>query len=145
MTDDALERYLATMQDPEATIDDMMAFFTERSRFRDPFNNVRGRAKIRRMFEKTHEDLENIEIAVTDRASGAHGHYIRWTFKAMPKGFLKRQGPFVIEGMTELQFDAEGHVLAHLDYWDPTPDVWRRIPLLGTAIGAIRRRIGVRS
>jgi len=144
MTADALERYLATMQDPKATIDDMMAFFTENSRFRDPFNDIRGTAKIRRMFEKTHEDLDDIRIEVTDRASGQDGHYIRWVFRAMPKGFLKRQGPFVIEGMTELHFDGDGKVEAHLDYWDPTPDVWQRIPILGTLVKTIRRQIGVR-
>lgn len=139
----ALERYVATMQDPKASIDDMMAFFTDQSRFRDPFNDIRGRTKIRRMFEKTHEDLDDIRIEVTDQATGEDAHYIRWTFRAMPKGFLKRQGPFVIEGMTELHFDDAGHVAAHLDYWDPTPDVWQRIPLLGSAVGAIRRRVGV--
>jgi ketosteroid isomerase-like protein len=139
---EALERYLATMQDPNASIDDTMAFFTERSRFRDPFNDVRGRAQIRRMFEKTHEDLDDIRIEVTDRAAGGDAHYIRWTFRAMPKGFLKRQGPFVIDGMTELHFDEAGHVTAHLDYWDPTPDVWQRIPVLGTIVKTIRARIG---
>jgi len=141
---EALERYLTTMQDPNASIDDMMAFFIEQSRFRDPFNDIRGRAKIRRMFEKTHEDMENIRIEVTDRATGADAHYIRWIFKAMPKGFLKRQGEFVIEGVTELHFDEAGHVTAHLDYGDPTPEVWQRMPLLGAALRRLRRQIGVR-
>ena len=141
---DALARYLATMQDENATIDDMMAFFTEQSRFRDPFNDVRGLAKIRRVFEKTNADLEDIRIAVTDQATGREAHYIRWVFKAMPRGFLKRQGEFVIEGITEIHIDDQGKVLAHLDYWDPTPDVWQRIPIMGSILKTIRGQIGVR-
>ncbi len=141
---EALDRYVAAMQDPATTIDDIVAFFTEDARFRDPFSDVRGQAKIRRVFEKTHEDLDDIRVEVTDRASGAHAHYLRWVFKAWPKGLLRRQGEFVIEGMTEVHLAEHGLVTAHLDYWDPSPHVWQRIPLMGAAIGAIRRRAGVR-
>ncbi len=142
---EALDRYVAAM---EATgtnsVDDIMAFFADDARFRDPFSDVRGKAKIRRVFEKTQDDLDDIRIEVTDRATGGDAHYIRWIFRAMPKGVLRRQGEFVIEGMTEVHLDDTGMVTAHLDYWDPTPEVWQRIPLMGTALRALRRQVGVR-
>ena len=142
---EALDRYVAAMEATGTTsIDDIMAFFADEARFRDPFSDVRGKAKIRRVFEKTHDDLDDIRITVTDRATGTDAHYIRWTFKAQPKGILKRQGEFVIEGMTEVHINDHGLVTAHLDYWDPTPHVWQRIPLMGTALGALRRQVGVR-
>lgn len=142
---EALDRYVAAMEATQTTsIDDIMAFFAEDARFRDPFSDIRGKAKIRRVFEKTHEDLDDIRITVTDRATGTDAHYIRWIFKAVPKGFLRRQGEFVIDGMTEVHINDNGLVTAHLDYWDPTPHVWQRIPLMGTALGALRRQVGVR-
>ena len=56
--------------------------------------------------------------------------------------FVLTEVPYVSGGAEEtadpdvvLHFDEAGHVTAHLDYWDPTPDVWQRIPVLGTIVG----------
>ena len=112
---EALDRYVAAMEATQTTsIDDIMAFFADDARFKDPFSDVRGKAKIRRVFEKTHEDLDDIRIDVTDRASGRDAHYIRWLFKAVPKGFLRRQGEFVIDGMTEVHINENGLVTAQI-------------------------------
>lgn len=142
---EALDRYVAVLNATNAdTIDDLVACFAADARFRDPFSDVRGKAKIRRVFEKTYEDLDDVAFSVTDRASGADGHYLRWTFRCLPKGFLRKQGPLVIEGLTEVRFDDAGFVLAHLDYWDPAPGLYARIPLLGFALRQLRAQIGVR-
>jgi steroid delta-isomerase len=142
---EALDRYVAVLDRAGAgTIDDLVACFAEDGRFRDPFSDVRGKAKIRRVFEKTYEDVDDVAFAVTDKATGAHAHYLRWTFTCLPKGFLRRKGVLVIEGLSELHFDAAGLVTAHLDYWDPAPGLYRRVPVLGYALDKLRRQIGVR-
>jgi steroid Delta-isomerase len=50
----------------------------------------------------------------------------------------------VIEGLSEIHLDVAGLVTAHLDYWDPAPGLYGRVPMLGLALQALRRKIGVR-
>ncbi len=141
----ALDRYVAVLDGTTAGgVDDLVACFAEDARFRDPFSDVRGKAKIRRVFEKAYEDADEVAFRVTDRASGDHAHYLRWTFTCLPKGFLRRHGPLEVEGLSEVHLNEAELVTAHLDYWDPAPDLYQRVPLLGFALGTIRRRIGVR-
>lgn len=141
----ALDRYVAVLNAAGATtLDDLVACFAEDARFRDPFSDVRGKAKIRRVFEKTYEDVDDVAFRVTDQASGRAAHYLRWTFACLPKGLLRQQGRLVIEGLSEIHLDGAGLVMAHLDYWDPAPGLYQRVPILGFALRRLRRRIGVR-
>ena len=141
----ALDRYVAVLNASGAsTIDDLVACFAEDGRFRDPFSDVRGKAKIRRVFQKTYEDVDDVAFRVTDQASGTHAHYLRWTFTCLPKGFLRREGRLVICGLTEVHLNEEGLITAHLDYWDPAPGLYQRVPVLGLALRKLRQQIGVR-
>lgn len=140
-----IEHYVAVLNRTHGgNLDDLVACFAEDARFRDPFSDVRGKAKIRRVFAKTYDDLDDVAFRVTDQAAGAEAHYLRWTFTGLPKGFLRRQGQLVIEGMAEIHLNERGLVTAHLDYWDPAPGLYQRIPLLGAALRALRQKIGVR-
>ncbi|MFW5833185.1 MAG: nuclear transport factor 2 family protein [Pseudomonadota bacterium] len=140
-----IERYIAVLNAAGAHhIDDLVACFAEDARFRDPFSDVRGKAKIRRVFQKTYEDVDDVVFSVDDHAAGAKAHYLRWTFTCLPKGFLRRQGRLVIDGMSEIHLNEAGSVTAHLDYWDPAPGLYQRVPLLGLALKKLRRQIGVR-
>ena len=125
-------------------LDDLVACFADDAHFRDPFSDVRGKTKIRRVFEKTYADVDDVVFRVTDQASGQHAHYLRWTFDCLPKGFLGKQGRLVIEGLTEVHLDDAGLVTAHLDYWDPAPGLYQRVPLLGFALRRLRAQIGLR-
>ncbi|TVQ33927.1 MAG: nuclear transport factor 2 family protein [Geminicoccaceae bacterium] len=140
-----LDHYVAVLNATNgANIDRLVACFSDDARFRDPFSDVRGKAKIRRVFEKTYDDVDDVVFQVTDQASGQDAHYLRWTFTCLPKGFLRRQGPLVIHGMAEIHLNDTGLVTAHLDYWDPAPGLYQRIPILGLALRKLRRQIGVR-
>ena len=44
-------------------------------------------------------------------------------------------------GMSHLRFNREGLVQLHQDYWDSTAGLFEHIPLLGAAIGMIKRRV----
>lgn len=141
---EALDRYVAALRASTAdSIDDIVGCFAEDGRFRDPFSDVRGRAEIRRVFEKTYEDVDDVVFEITDVASGAAAHYLRWTFACLPKGFLRKDGRLVVEGMSELHMDALGAVKLHFDYWDPVPGLYERVPIVGFALRRLRAQIGV--
>jgi hypothetical protein len=40
-----------------------------------------------------------------------------------------------------VQFDPDGRVAEHIDYWDPAGQVYETIPILGLLMRALRRRL----
>ncbi len=110
-------------------------------RFRDPFNDVRGHDQIVRVFAKMHEDLAEPTFEVIDTAVSGSNSYIRWVFRFKNK---KNGAPFSIDGMTEVHFDDAGRVTAHLDHWDVASQLYERVPVLGTVLRAIRRRLALK-
>jgi hypothetical protein len=110
-------------------------------RFRDPFNDVVGVAAYRAVLARMFEDVAAPRFEVRDRACSGRVAYLRWSFTFRPR---KGGGPWRIEGMSEVQFDAERRVAAHLDHWDSGSQFYGRLPLLRHVIALIRRRLSVR-
>ncbi len=110
-------------------------------RFRDPFNDVTGVAAYRAILARMFEDVGAPRFKVVDRAISKRAAYLRWDFS-----FEMRKGgsPWHIEGMTELHFDDQDRVAAHLDHWDSGTQFYGRLPLLRHAIGFVRERLAVR-
>ena len=110
--------------------------------FRDPFNDLRGLEGYRAVLAKMFEDLDEPRFFVTDRAVSGDTCYLRWDFRFR----LKNNGaPWLIVGMTELHFDAQARVTAHLDHWDSGQQFYGRLPVLGWFIRQVRKRLAVQS
>lgn len=123
------------------SLDRLTQLCTAEVRFRDPFNEVTGVAAYRAVLEKMFEDLVEPRFIVQDQACSGQVCYLRWTFtfRMSPKG-----APWVIEGMSEVHFDAEGRVTDHLDHWDSGAQFYARLPVVGWLIRWVRRRIALR-
>lgn len=109
-------------------------------RFRDPFNDVRGKDQIVRIFSKMFEDVAEPTFEVVDNALSGSNSYVRWTLRFKSK---KNGNPFSIEGVTEVHFDQSGKVAAHLDHWDAASQLYEHVPLLGGVLRIIRRRLAL--
>ena len=109
-------------------------------RFKDPFNDVRGVDKVRRVFEHMFETVDRPVFAVTDIAVSGRTAYMRWDFTFLPKG---RKDLWTITGMSEVLFDPDLKVVSHIDHWDAGEQFYARLPLLGWLIRRIRARLGV--
>ncbi len=79
---------------------------------------------------------------VIDQAISGRVAYLRWGF-TFATG--KNDEPWHIEGMSEVHFDEQGRVSAHLDHWDSGSQFYGRLPILRHAIGMIRRRLAPRT
>ncbi len=111
-------------------------------RFRDPFNDVTGVAAYRAILARMFEDVAAPRFEVVDRALSGRVAYLRWDFSFTP---LKGGAPWHIEGMTELHFDDQARVAAHLDHWDSGSQFYGRLPLLRHAIALVRKRLSVKA
>jgi steroid delta-isomerase len=46
-----------------------------------------------------------------------------------------------IEGVSMVRFDAEERVVEHIDYWDAAEQFYGRLPVIGTLLRGIGRRL----
>lgn len=117
------------------TIPALLALAHPEIRFRDPFQDFSGRARMERMLRHMFKSLEAPRFTVRDIAHGQAGSYLRWDF-----AFGFRGRALAIEGMSEVHLDDAGLVTAHLDHWDSGSQFYARLPLLGVVVRAIARR-----
>ncbi|MGF1562161.1 MAG: nuclear transport factor 2 family protein [Geminicoccaceae bacterium] len=137
----ALDRYIAYWQRlSPGSLEDLRDLAHTDVRFKDPFNDVRGIDAMLAVLRKAFEDADDINFVV-QRVARSDGHaYLRWDMSCRPKTSRSAE-PFRIEGVSEVWLDFDGHVLAHVDYWDSGEQFYERIPLLGRVIRLIKRRM----
>ena len=122
------------------TIDALDALCAPNIRFRDPFNDVTGLAAYKTILARMFQDVDEPRFVVADWALSGRVAYLRWDFTFKPQGG-RRSWHF--EGMTEVQFDDQGRIAAHLDHWDSGTQFYARLPLIGAVIRRIRKRLSV--
>ena len=107
-------------------------------RFINPFCDVTGLSKMEHLVHNLYTDVEDPQIAISDRAVGARSCYLRWQFTAHFKG---RKNTFAIDGVSEIRFDQRGLVILQHDHWDSASQLYDHFPVLRTVLGAIRRYV----
>ena len=90
---------------------------------RDPFNHVRGRDAIRRIFEHLLSEHPRTRFRVMESCPQGTGAYIRWTFTPDSEKAL------TIEGVSRVLFNTQGQAIEHRDYWDSASELFARLPV----------------
>ncbi len=117
------------------TLPELLACYAEQAHFKDPFNDVVGRANIDRIFRHMYATLERPTFAVGNALVGDRDAMLRWEFR-----FGLNRRSYVVSGSTALMFDGSSRVVDHVDYWDPTEAIWAHLPLVGAPVRWLRRR-----
>jgi steroid delta-isomerase len=107
--------------------------------FKDPFNEVRGGVAIERIFSHMFEQLESPRFVILDRSVDGDTAWLTWDLEYRLKA---GQPPRRIHGASQLRFDAEGRVCHHRDYWDAAGELYESLPVLGSVLRLVRRRLG---
>lgn len=119
-----------------ATVDSLATLYADDARFRDPFNDVRGRAAVARIFSHMYSQVDAPRFEVTSSQCVADTAWLEWVMH-----FEMRGRPQAIVGATRLLFDAQGRVTDHRDYWDAAQELYEKLPLIGSVLRALRRRL----
>lgn len=109
-------------------------------RFRDPFNDVRGVELFQAAMAKMFDDVGEPRFTIHDWAISGRTAYLRWTFDFRPPRAAER---WTIEGMSELRYDERARVMAHLDHWDASRQLYEKLPVIGFVLRKIRERLGL--
>jgi steroid delta-isomerase len=118
-------------------------YYAPDARFKDPFNDVRGVPAIRQVFHHMFGQVGQPRFIVTDRIGGEGGDgsaVLLWQFHFNARLGL-RERPQCIQGASHLRFDGAGLVVLHRDYWDAAEELYAKLPLLGSLMRALARKL----
>ena len=138
---DAINRYIDFFENLTGdTLPELKNLVTTDVRFRDPFNDVVGAARMQNVFTNMLRDTEKPKCTIYCKVVDAQYCFIKWTFAAQ-----SRVGPLQIDGVSEIVLDDSGRVKKHIDYWDTGETINEKVPIIGPVLRFIRRRIGATS
>ena len=115
------------------------AVYAPNGYFRDPFHEVAGIDAIEHYFLASTETIEDCRFDIHDVARHEREFYFRWTMHLKTKRDPKN--PIEAIGMTHVRFDEEGRVLFHQDYWDAGSVVYEKVPVLGSLVRFVKKRV----
>ena len=83
------------------------------------------------------EQLDRPRFAVSQGAVQGDSGFLLWEL-----GFVRASGqPMHICGTSYLEFDAQGLVAVHRDFWDPVEEVFAKVPVLGAVARALQNKL----
>jgi steroid delta-isomerase len=106
--------------------------------FKDPFNEVSGHAAIMAIFDHMFRKVEAPHFRISHSILQDDDAFILWDFSFRIKGTRTRQ---CIHGSSHLRFGNDGKVEYHRDYWDAAEELYEKIPVLGSLMRLLKRRI----
>jgi steroid Delta-isomerase len=120
------------------TLDRLDRLYAPDVHFSDPFNDLRGRDAVKRVFAHMYKQVDSPRFEVTAAAGEGEGGFLGWSLHYVAHGKPQAR---CIQGGTWLHFNALGLVDRHQDHWDPVKELYSDLPLLGGLLRAIGRRL----
>ena len=113
--------------------------YAAEARFKDPFNEVQGLDAITHIFAHMFEALDGPHFIVTERIVQGQQCFLVWDFRFRFKRFDTETWQ-TVRGGTHLQFNAQGLVTLHRDYWDAAEELYEKLPMVGGLMRWLKRR-----
>lgn len=119
-----------------ASLEQLAALYAPDACFKDPFNEVVGVAAIGAIFRHMFDTLEVPVFEVTNRLVDGDQAMLGWVFR-----FRRGTRAIVIRGVTHFEFDGDGKVVLHRDYWDAAEELYSKFPVIGPVMRWIAARL----
>lgn len=114
--------------------------YAEEVYFRDAFKQFDRATDIREYMLAGLAPLDQAEFVFNRVARSGSDYYFDWTmrldFKKTPANTWEES-----IGVSHMRFNADGKVIFHQDYWDPTDIVYRRIPIARQLIAFVKKKL----
>ena len=120
------------------SVEDLAGYYAEDAYFKDPFNEVRGRAAILRIFTHMFSQVSEPRFAIVERVVDEHGAMLVWEFYYRAK-LWGRGATQVMRGASHLKFNSEGKVIWHRDYWDAAEELYAKLPVIGWLMRRLKK------
>ncbi len=110
-------------------------------RFVDPAHEINGLGQLTEYFAALYQNVEAITFNFRDIVQQDRACYLQWDMTFSHKN-LARGRSIVVSGTTFLRLDDQGKVCYHRDYFDLGAMLYEHIPILGSIVTTIKRRLG---
>jgi steroid delta-isomerase len=114
--------------------------YAEHAWFKDPFNEVTGVAAIAAIFRAMFTQVDAPRFVVREAILEGSRACLVWDFEFR----FRRRGATstdCIRGASWVEFDREGRVCRHRDYWDAAEELYQKLPVIGALMRWLRRRL----
>ncbi|GAB3241277.1 nuclear transport factor 2 family protein [Pseudaeromonas pectinilytica] len=109
--------------------------------FIDPAHRIEGLAALGDYFAALYQRLAYCRFEIVSQQQQGEQAWLSWVMTFSHPRLAAGQ-PIRVEGATRLEFDAEGKVRVHSDYFDLGAMLYEQLPLLGPLVRLIKGRLG---
>ncbi|KJS00932.1 MAG: transcriptional regulator [Desulfobulbaceae bacterium BRH_c16a] len=114
--------------------------YSDDIRFVDPAHEIVGLARLKEYFADLYANVTSIEFEFLHEIRLGDEGYVQWRMTFSHR-FLKGGRPINVEGASYVQFDISNKVCSHRDYFDLGAMLYEQLPVLGTVVIALKRRM----
>jgi ketosteroid isomerase-like protein len=110
-------------------------------RFIDPAHEIRGIDNLTAYFSALYKNVDSIHFQFNEPMVVGNCGYVSWEMTFSHKK-LAGGKPVTVDGVTYLEFDEQGKVYHHRDYFDLGAMLYEQISLLGRIVKLIKKGLG---
>lgn len=122
------------------SIDTLEDIYHETIVFQDPAHRIDGLEALKAYFESLFQNINYCHFNISSADRVENRSYVIWTMTfSHPK--LNQGKEISLPGMSYLEFE-EGKVRFHRDYFDLGCMVYQHVPVIGSVIKLIKRKLG---
>ncbi len=122
-------------------LDILNDFYDEKVNFVDPVRSVKGLKQLKKYYSHAYANVISISFNFHEINHQDDLYFAKWTMNLQAKG-LNLNKPFPVEGLSVIQFTDANKVIYHRDYLDLGSMVYENIPVLGSLIKLIKKKLG---
>ncbi len=137
MTKQKISQFFESMT-KHSTVASFKAIYDDAVVFQDPFNKVEGIDAVYNIFSHMYENLDKPRFHITEYIQNDNIAYVKWDFIFHFKG---EETERYFEGVSRLEINADDKITSHTDYWDAAEHIYEKLPLIGSALRFIKRKI----
>lgn len=137
-----MEKFLRMYQNLHAdNVETLKTVYREDVRFVDPAHEINGIADLTAYFSALYTNINSIHFSFLEPLVVDSKGYVRWEMTFSHRRLAGGQ-PVVVNGVTYLEFDEQGMVYFHQDYFDLGVMLYEQIPLMGRMVKSIKKGLG---
>lgn len=108
--------------------------------FADPAHRIEGLESLHQYFVNLYQNVQRCEFTIYEQHQIEQTAFLVWTMQLQhPK--LASGRVIDVQGMSQIKFQ-DDKVIYHRDYFDLGEMLYEQLPLLGSLVRAVKRRLG---
>lgn len=140
LMEQALARYVTVFEQlsPETLHSELAELLDDDISFKDPFNDVTGKAATLHIFDHMFATLRQPRFVVIRSVQQGEWAYLDWRFHFLLPSSEEEKS---LEGLSRVKFNSAGQIVEHIDFWDAGEQVYAKVPILGWGIRQVAKRL----